>query len=168
MAPESVFVHGHLWVYDFWTAKELYFEHPGVFQDERLLTELFQSFLGMDLESLVHLWMQLPRERYAREGSLKGHIAVALVALFAPQRPPHPCPFESAVVMMEVWVQALDSSLTPGLPRATSPLNFGTVTGIIPELLVNCTMIFLCPRDQELQIVDLPSYGFAWGFALNA
>ena len=100
MAPESVFVHGHLGVYGFWMAKELYFEHPGVFQDEGLLTELFQSFLGMDLEPLVHPWTRLPRELYAREESWKGHIAVALAALFAlfaPQRPPHPCPFENGL-----------------------------------------------------------------------
>lgn len=105
----------------------------------------------MDLECLVHPWTRLPRELYAREESSKGHIAVALAALFAlfaPRRPPHPCPFESAVLMMEVWVwvQALDSS-TPGMPRTTSPLNLGTVTGIILELLLDCMMISLCLRD---------------------
>ena len=52
--------------------------------------------------------------------------------------------------MMEVWVQALDSSLTPGSPGSTSPLNLSTVTGIISELLVDCTVI------REMQFVDLP------------
>jgi len=54
VALASVFAHGHLWACDFWRVKELYFGHPGVFQNERLLTELLQFFLGMVLASLVH------------------------------------------------------------------------------------------------------------------
>ena len=101
MAQASVFAHVHLLACDFWTAKELCFDRPGVFQDKKLLTELPQSFQGMDLAPLVHQQTargRLLQELYAREESLKGHLAAPLAALFAPQRPPHPCPFENAVV----------------------------------------------------------------------